>query len=73
MVDVNRLRSRMVLKGYTQKALVAEMNARGLKTSENTFSSKMNGKSQFDCDDADIICDILEVNEPAEKAEIFLT
>lgn len=73
MVDVNRLRSRMVLKGYTQKALVAEMNARGLKTSENTFSSKMNGKSQFDCDDADIICDILEVSEPAEKAEIFLT
>ena len=73
MVDVNRLRSRMVLKGYTQKALVAEMNARGLKTSENTFSSKMNGKSQFDCDDADIICEILEVIDPAEKAEIFLT
>ena len=73
MVDVNRLRSRMVLMGYTQKSLVAEMNARGVKTSENTFSSKMNGKSQFDCDDADIICEILEVEEPEEKAEIFLT
>ena len=73
MVDVNRLRSRMVLMGYTQKSLVAEMNARGVKTSENTFSSKMNGKSQFDCDDADCICDILNVVEPAEKAEIFLT
>ena len=73
MVDVNRLRSRMVLKGYTQKALVAEMNARGLKTSENTFSSKMNGKSQFDCVDADVICEILEVTNPADRAEIFLT
>ena len=73
MVDVNRLRSRMVLMGYTQKSLVAEMNARGVKTSENTFSSKMNGKSQFDCDDADIIGEILDVEEPAEKAEIFLT
>lgn len=72
MVDVNRLRSRMVLMGHTQKSLVAEMNARGLKTSENTFSSKMNGRSQFDCDDADIICEILEVTEPEEKAEIFL-
>ena len=72
MVDVNRLRSRMVLKGYTQKTLVAEMNARGVKTSENTFSSKMNGKSQFDCDDADVICEILEVEDPAKKAEIFL-
>jgi hypothetical protein len=62
----------MVLMGHTQKSLVAEMNARGVKTSENTFSSKMTGKSQFDCDDADVICDILEVEDPAEKAEIFL-
>ena len=48
------------------------MNARGVKTSENTFSSKMNGKSQFDCDEADVICDILEVEEPAERSDIFL-
>lgn len=72
MVDVNKLRSRMVLMGYTQKSLVAEMNERGVKTTENTFSSKMNGKSQFDCDDADVICDILEVNDLADRADIFL-
>lgn len=72
MVDVQRLRSQMVLKGYTQKALAAEMTARGVKTSENTLSSKMNNSSKFDCDDADVICDILEVKTPAEKAEIFL-
>lgn len=72
MVDVNKLRSRMVLMGYTQKSLVLEMNERGVKTSENTFSSKMNGKSHFDCEDADVICDILEVKTPADKADIFL-
>lgn len=72
MVDVNKLKSRMVLMGHTQKSLVAEMNKRGVKTTENTLSSKMNGKSQFDCEDADVICDILEVEDPAEKAEIFL-
>lgn len=72
MVNVNRLRSRMALMGFTQKSLVAEMNARGVKINENTFSSKMTGKSQFDCDDADVICDILEVRTPAEKADIFL-
>lgn len=72
MVDVNKLRSRMVLMGYTQRSLVAEMNERGYKTSENTFSNKMNGRTQFDCDDADIICDILSVNTPADKADIFL-
>ena len=72
MVDVNKLKSRMVLMGYTQKSLATEMTERGVKTSENTLSSKMTGKSQFDCIDADVICDILEVNDAADKAEIFL-
>ena len=72
MVDVNRLKSQMVLKGYTQRSLAAEMTNRGVKTSENTLSSKMNGKSQFDCDDADVICEILELNNPEDKASIFL-
>jgi hypothetical protein len=62
----------MILSGYTQKSLVAEINARGVKISENTFSSKMTGKSSFDCDLVDVICDILAVEVPVEKAEIFL-
>jgi hypothetical protein len=72
MVDVNKLKSRMVLMGYTQKSLATEMTARGVKTSENTLSSKMTGKSQFDCIDADVICGILNVNCAADRAEIFL-
>ncbi len=72
MVDVNKLRARMALMGYKQNSLVAEMRKRGVKISENTLSAKMNGASPFDCDDADVICDILEVKTSAEKAEIFL-
>lgn len=73
MVNIKKLRSQMALKGYTQKSLVAEINARGVKISENTFSSMMNGRSKIDCDfAADVICDILEVEGPAERAEIFL-
>lgn len=72
MVNVNKLKSQMVLKGFTQKSLVAEMKKRGVKTSENTLSSKMNGKSQFDCVDADVICDILNLDDAADRAEIFL-
>lgn len=72
MVDIQKLRARMVLKGYNQKRLVAELNARGVKVSENTFSSMMNSRSKIDCDFADVICDILEVEKPAEKADIFL-
>lgn len=72
MVDVNKLKSQMVLKGYNQRSLAVEMTNRGVKTSENTLSAKMNGKSQFDCDDADVICDILELTVPEDKASIFL-
>ena len=71
MVDIRKLRARMALKGYNQKRLVEALNARGVKINENTFSSKMNGKP-FDTDLVDGICDILELEEPAEKAEIFL-
>ena len=72
MVDVKKLRSRMVLMGYTQKSLVAEMKARGLKITENTFSSKMKKPRKFNCEDADVICDILKLKTSVEKAEIFL-
>lgn len=72
MVDVNKLKSRMVLMGHTQKSIVAEMRKRGAKISENTLSSKMQNPRKFNCDDADMICDILELKVPAEKAEIFL-
>ena len=71
MVDIRKLRARMVLKGYNQKRLVEELNARGVKINENTLSSKMNGKP-FDTDLVDGICEILEIEVPAEKAEIFL-
>ena len=72
MVNIPLLRSRMALKGFSQKSLVAEINARGVKISENTLSAKMNGTSVFDCDLADVICDILEVEDGAERSEIFL-
>ena len=72
MVDVNKLRAKLALNGYTQKSLVTEMNKRGVKITENTFSSKMTGRSQFFCDEADVICDILGIESSAEKADIFL-
>ena len=72
MVDVNKLKARMTLMGYTQKSLVAEMKVRGFKTTENTFSSKMKNPRKFTCDYADVICDILKLETSVEKAEIFL-
>lgn len=72
MVDIARLRSRMVLAGYNQRTLTEECRKRGYKISENTMCAKFNGRSSWTCDDADMICDVLEIHTPAEKADIFL-
>lgn len=72
MVDVSKLKARMVLMGYNQRSIVAEMNARGHKTTENTFSSKLKNPRKFNCADADVICNILKIRDFAERAEIFL-
>lgn len=72
MVDVNKLKSRMVLVGHTQKTLVSELCKRGFQISENTLSAKMTGKSQFYVEDAQAICEILGIEKPEDKAEIFL-
>ena len=72
MVNVNKLKSRMVLAGHTQKTLVSELCKKGFQMSENTFSAKMTGKSQFYVEDAQAICEILGIETSEEKAEIFL-
>ena len=72
MVDVNKLKSRMVLAGHTQKTLVAELRTRGVLMTENTLSAKMNGRSQFYVEDAQAICEILGIDNSEDRADIFL-
>ena len=72
MVNVTKLKARMVLTGHTQKTLVVELCKKGFPMTENTLSAKMNGRSQFYVEDALAICDILGIESPADKADIFL-
>lgn len=72
MVDINKLKSRMVLAGFNQQTLTAACQKKGYKISKNTLSAKFNNRSPWTCDDADMFCDVLKINDPAEKAEIFL-
>lgn len=72
MVDINRLKARMVLAGYNQKTLTAACKEKGYKTSYNTINAKFNEESPITCDDAEMFCDVLEIFEPAERAGIFL-
>lgn len=64
----NVLKGKIVEAGYTQRSLAKEMNM-----SKNTLNSKVNGKIAFDTDEVELICDILHIVEPVEKAYIFLT
>jgi hypothetical protein len=72
MVNVAKLKSRMVLAGHNQRSLVAELRSRGIQISENTFSAKMTGRSDFNVEDALVICEILGIENPEDKADIFL-
>jgi hypothetical protein len=72
MVDILKLKARMVLAGYNQRTLTEECKKRGYKTSENTMNAKLNNRSPWTCADVDMVCDVLEIRDAAEKADIFL-
>ena len=72
MVDVKKLKARMVLAGHDRKTLTAECNKKGYKISYNTMVAKINESSPITCDDAEMFCVVLDINDPAEKAAIFL-
>lgn len=72
MVDHRKLKARMVLAGHNQQTLLAAIKSTGYKMSKNTLGKKLNGGAPMFCDDADILCQVLQINEPAERAEIFL-
>ena len=67
MVNKNKLRGAIISAGFTQKEL-----AEKLGMSENSFCSKMTGKSCFDVVQAYAICDILKITDNDEKVAIFL-
>ena len=67
MVDSKKLKARIVLAGYTQGKL-----AKAAGMSVNSLNAKINGRAPMNCDEADTLSEILNINTPAEKCEIFL-
>ena len=67
MVNVNQLKSRIVMGGYTQKEISQLM---GL--SEGALSNKINNKAAFYLCEVDLLCDILKITSNQEKIDIFL-
>lgn len=67
MVDTNKLKGRIAAAGYTQRTL-----APAVKMSVNSLNAKINGRRKFDCEEADLLCEVLLIKDNQEKAEIFL-
>lgn len=69
MVNINKGMFKMALirKGLTQNEL-----ANLLGMTKNTLSNKINGHTKIYTTEAKKICEILEIVDPKEKANIFL-
>lgn len=67
MVNTLKLKAAITEAGYTQATL-----AQKLEMSPNTLSSKVIGKAKFDIDEATRICELLNIDDGATKAAIFL-
>lgn len=68
MVNTALLKGKIVANGFTQRTLSEKM-----KISENNLSAKINGKSEFDLSQVMALCEILCINDPKEKCDIFLS
>ena len=66
-MQANKLRAQMALKGITQKEL-----ANNCGMTENTLTNKMQGRTEFQADEIIRICELLEIDDPVVKADIFL-
>lgn len=67
LVDKNLLRGAIARAGMTQEKL-----ASAIGISQNTLSAKILGRSFFDTEEIDRICDVLSIVDNNEKANIFL-
>lgn len=67
MLDKNLLRGAIARAGMTQERL-----AEAIGISSNTLSAKLLGKSFFDTEEIDRICEVLSIVDNNEKAAIFL-
>lgn len=66
-MNKNKLAGAIASAGLTQREL-----AKKIGISKNTFSAKMNGKSFFNTDEIDKICNELLICDNIEKVDIFL-
>lgn len=68
MFNKNEFLGALARGGFTQKELAVRIGM-----SKNTLSSRVNGKSFFDTEEIDKICETLNIKTCDEKSKIFLS
>lgn len=67
MLNQHLLKRRIAMAGYTQSQL-----AKAVGISRGNLNTKLNGHLAFTLDEVFRLCDILGIENPQEKADIFL-
>lgn len=67
MLNKNKLLGKIAEAGYSQRSLAPE-----LRMSKNTLNGKINGKTPFNINEIDDLCQKLGIISNTEKADIFL-
>lgn len=67
------MRKYLLLEKMNDKKMSVSDLAAKTGISLSSFYRKINGESSFDLLEVDRICGVLEIKEPAVKAEIFLS
>lgn len=67
-MNKNLLLGKIAASGLTCKQVATLIGV-----SKNTFSAKINGKTYFDTEQIDRLCDVLHIDDDEEKVKIFLS
>lgn len=67
MVNTIELKKAMLDAGYSQRELAARSNI-----AKNVLNRKINNKGVFNADEITVLCECLNITDPARKCEIFL-
>jgi transcriptional regulator with XRE-family HTH domain len=67
MANMKRLKGIMAEAGFSQRSLAKEIGM-----GVTALNAKVNEKSPFNVDEAQKICEVLGITDPAVKCHIFL-
>ena len=66
MLKNTRLKAAIIAAGYTQCAFAGLLGI-----AKTTLNAKINGRASFTMDEAEHVCELLNIRSPAQRAALF--